>query len=141
MNSFRARWSVLGQAASGQDTGTVSPCNGDSGGPLVVNGRIAGVVSWGVTDCVESGAYSVYAKTAAYAGEVNPRIDDANLNFDDKADLFARLSSGEGFNYYSRGTSLGDRESVGDWQGINLVRQADVNRDYYQDYVYRTTAA
>ncbi|WP_405631687.1 trypsin-like serine protease [Streptomyces sp. NBC_01174] len=129
-----------GQAASGQDAGTVSPCNGDSGGPLVVNGRIAGVVSWGVTDCVESGAYSVYAKTAAYAGEVNPRIDDANLNFDDKADLFARLSSGEGFNYYSRGTSLGDRESVGDWQGINLVRQADVNRDYYQDYVYRTTA-
>ncbi|MCX4412128.1 trypsin-like serine protease [[Kitasatospora] papulosa] len=129
-----------GQPASGQDTGTVSPCNGDSGGPLVVNGRIAGVVSWGVTDCVESGAYSVYAKTATFAGEVNPRVDDANLNFDDKADLFARASNGEGFNYYSRGTSLGDRESVGDWQGIDLVRQADVNRDFYQDYVYRNTA-
>ncbi|MER5552326.1 trypsin-like serine protease [Streptomyces sp. NPDC002793] len=129
-----------GQAASGQDTGTVSPCNGDSGGPLVVNGRIAGVVSWGVTDCVASGAYGVYAKTATFAGEVNPRIDDANLNFDDKADLFARASTGEGFNYYSRGTSVGDRESVGDWQGINLVRQADVNRDFYQDYVYRTTS-
>ncbi|MEU9357788.1 trypsin-like serine protease [Streptomyces sp. NPDC048301] len=128
-----------GQPASGQDAGTVSPCNGDSGGPLVVNGRIAGVVSWGVTDCVESGAYGVYAKTAAFAGEVNPRIDDANLNFDDKADLFARLSTGEGFDYYSRGTSLGNRQSVGDWSGIDLVRQADVNRDYYQDYVYRTT--
>ncbi|MFD9501331.1 trypsin-like serine protease [Streptomyces sp. NPDC060035] len=129
-----------GQPASGQDAGTVSPCNGDSGGPLVVNGRIAGVVSWGQTDCVAAGAYGVYAKTATFAGLVNPRIDDANLNFDDKADLFARASSGEGFNYYSRGTSLGNRESVGDWQGINLVRQADVNRDFYQDYVYRTTA-
>ena len=50
------------------------------------------------------------------------------------------MSTGEGFNYYSRGTSLGDRESVGDWQGIDLVRQADVNRDYYQDYVYRNSA-
>ncbi|MFD6278626.1 trypsin-like serine protease [Streptomyces sp. NPDC060209] len=129
-----------GEPASGQDAGTVSPCNGDSGGPLVVNGRIAGVVSWGVTDCVESGAYGVYAKTAAFAGEVNPRVDDANLNFDDKADLFARMSSGEGFDYYSQGTSLGGRDSVGDWSGIDLMRQADVNRDDYQDYVYRTAA-
>ncbi|MGC5344303.1 trypsin-like serine protease [Streptomyces sp. DT171] len=129
-----------GTPASGQDTGTVSPCNGDSGGPLVVNGRIAGVVSWGTKDCVASGAYGVYAKTATYAGLINPRVDDANLNFDDKADLFVRAANGEGFNYYSRGTSIGDRESIGDWQGIDLVRQADVNRDFYQDYVYRTTA-
>ncbi|MFE6041749.1 trypsin-like serine protease [Streptomyces sp. NPDC056452] len=129
-----------GTPASGQDAGTVSPCNGDSGGPLVVNGRIAGVVSWGTIDCVAAGAYGVYAKTATFAGLVNPRIDDANLNFDDKADLFARASTGEGFNYYSRGTSVGSRESVGNWEGINLVRQADVNRDFFQDYVYRTTA-
>ena len=129
-----------GEPASGQDAGTVSPCNGDSGGPLVVNGRIAGVVSWGRVDCVASGAYGVYAKTATFAGLVNPRIDDANLNFDDKADLFARASTGEGFNYYSRGTSLGNRQSVGDWRGLNLVRQADLNRDYFQDYVYRNTA-
>ncbi|UUN29201.1 trypsin-like serine protease [Streptomyces sp. FIT100] len=127
-----------GNPASGQDSGTISPCNGDSGGPLVVNGRIAGVVSWGVQDCVATGARSVFAKTSTFAGLINPRIDDANVNFDDKADLFTRASTGEGFAYMSRGTSLGDRVSLGDWRGINLVRQADLNRDYYQDFVFRT---
>ncbi|MGW2557975.1 trypsin-like serine protease [Streptomyces sp. NPDC001514] len=128
-----------GNPASGQDAGTVSPCNGDSGGPLVVNGRVAGIVSWGVQDCVATGARSVFAKTSTFAGLINPRVDDANLNFDDKADLFARASTGEGFAYHSRGTSLGDRRSVGDWTGINVVRQADLNRDDAQDLVYRTT--
>ncbi|MGV9348198.1 trypsin-like serine protease [Streptomyces spiralis] len=131
-----------GNPATGQDAGTVSPCNGDSGGPLVVNGRIAGVVSWGVTDCVESGAYSVYAKTRSYVGPVNARIDDADLDFDGLADLFARRTSdGEGYEYYSLGDKwpyLGNRFSIGDWSGLSLVRQADLNRDFYQDYLYRT---
>ncbi|MET9801186.1 trypsin-like serine protease [Streptomyces sp. NPDC006368] len=127
-----------GNPASGEDTGTVSPCNGDSGGPLVVNGRIAGVVSWGVRDCVATGAYAVFAKTSAFTGLINPRVDDANPTFDDKADLFARSSTGEAFIYASRGTSLGSRETMGDWTGINLVRQSDLNRDDAQDYVLRT---
>ncbi|WP_406863142.1 trypsin-like serine protease [Streptomyces sp. HUAS MG47] len=128
-----------GNAASGEDSGTVSPCNGDSGGPLVVNGRIAGVVSWGVRDCVATGARSVFAKTATYAGPINHRIDDANLNFDDKADLFARDSAGEGWGYHSTGTSLTNRESWGDWRDANLVRQTDLNRDDAQDLLYRKT--
>ncbi|XP_054152948.1 trypsin alpha-3-like [Oppia nitens] len=28
-----------------------SGCNGDSGGPLVVNGKLAGIVSWGIRNC------------------------------------------------------------------------------------------
>ncbi|WP_432134107.1 trypsin-like serine protease [Streptomyces sp. bgisy154] len=128
-----------GDPATGQDAGTVSPCNGDSGGPLVVNGRIAGVVSWGVEDCVESGAYSVYAKTRSYVGAINERVDDTDLNFDGLADLFARTSGGEAFEYYARpGATLGNRYSLGDWSGVNLVRQADLNRDTYQDYLIRT---
>ncbi|WP_306191894.1 trypsin-like serine protease [Streptomyces sp. MK5] len=131
-----------GNPATGQDAGTVSPCNGDSGGPLVVGGRIAGVVSWGVQDCVETGAYSVYAKTRSYVGAVNARIDDADLDFDGLADLFARRSSGGGaYEYYSLGDKwpyLGNRYSIGDWSGLSLVRQADLNRDFYQDYLYRT---
>ncbi|MFE2110938.1 serine protease [Kitasatospora sp. NPDC059463] len=43
----------------------ISACKGDSGGPLVQNGRLIGIVSWGVTTC--SGAYpSVYTNTGAY---------------------------------------------------------------------------
>ncbi|MEU0270480.1 trypsin-like serine protease [Streptomyces sp. NPDC006307] len=128
-----------GEPASGQDAGTVSPCNGDSGGPLVVNGRIAGVVSWGVEDCVESGAYGVYAKTSTYTGRINPRIDDTDLNFDGRADLLARTSGGELFEYYSRGTTVGGRASLGDWSGTNLIRQADLQRDNYAEFIVRTT--
>ncbi|MFE5397168.1 trypsin-like serine protease [Streptomyces sp. NPDC056568] len=131
-----------GNPASGQDAGTVSPCNGDSGGPLVVNGRIAGVVSWGVKDCVASGAYGVYAKTRTYVGDINARVDDSDLDFDGLADLFVRTPGGEAYEYYSRGDRapyLGDRIGLGDWGGVNLVRQADLDRDSYQDYLYRTT--
>ncbi|MFR9797032.1 trypsin-like serine protease [Streptomyces sp. MS06] len=129
-----------GEPATGADAGTVSPCNGDSGGPLVVNGRIAGVVSWGVEDCVQSGAYSVFAKTRSYVGAINPRIDDTDLNFDGLADLFARTSGGDAYEYYARpGKTLGDRFSLGDWSGATLVRQADLNRDFYQDYLVRTS--
>ena len=131
-----------GDAASGQDAGTVSPCNGDSGGPLVVNGRIAGVVSWGVEDCVASGAYAVYAKVGSYVGEVNSRVDDTDLDFDGLADLFARTPGGEAYEYYSLGDSwpyLDNRASLGDWGGVSLVRQGDLDRDFYQDYVYRAS--
>ncbi|MFC9464089.1 trypsin-like serine protease [Streptomyces coelicoflavus] len=131
-----------GTPASGQDAGTVSPCNGDSGGPLVVNGRIAGVVSWGVEDCVASGAYGVYAKVGSYVGEVNSRVDDTDLDFDGLADLFARTPGGDAYEYYSLGNSwpyLDNRLSLGDWGGVSLVRQGDLDRDFYQDYVYRAS--
>ncbi|MFB7090596.1 trypsin-like serine protease [Streptomyces sp. NPDC056296] len=130
-----------GDPASGQDAGTVSPCNGDSGGPLVVNGRIAGVVSWGVKDCVASGAYGVYAKTRSYVGEVNARVDDTDLDFDGLADLFVRTPGGKAYEYYSLGNRrpyLGGRVELGDWSGLSLVRQADLDRDFRQDYLYRT---
>ncbi|MEV6653039.1 trypsin-like serine protease [Streptomyces sp. NPDC051219] len=128
-----------GNPASGADAGTVSPCNGDSGGPLIVNGRIAGVVSWGAVDCVEKGARSVYAKMSAFSVPVTRVLNDANLTDDNKADLFARKSAGAAYIYTSRGTSLGSPEAIGDWSGVNLVRQTDFNRDSNQDLVYRMT--
>jgi hypothetical protein len=45
-----------------------------------------------------------------------------------------------GYELDSKGTSLATRQSLGDWSGVNLVRSADLNRDGFQDYVYRTTA-
>ncbi len=128
-----------GTPGTGSDTGTTAACNGDSGGPLVVGGRVVGVVSWGVQDCVASGSYSVFTRVGAYVGTVEPRIDDTDMSGDGRADLFARSSSGTGYEYDSRGTSYGPRQSLGDWTGVNLVRQADLNRDGYQDLLVRST--
>ncbi|MER5830972.1 trypsin-like serine protease [Streptomyces sp. NPDC002130] len=130
-----------GKPASGSDTGTVSACNGDSGGPLVVNNRIVGVVSWGVTDCVAKGAYSVFAKVSSYVGAAYPRLDDTNVNGDHKADLWVRnASTTTGYSKNSNGTSFAARESWGDWNGVNVVLQTDLDRDGYQDLVYRASS-
>ncbi|MEU2425359.1 trypsin-like serine protease [Streptomyces sp. NPDC007851] len=131
-----------GNAATGSDTGTTSACNGDSGGPLVVGGRIVGVVSWGVENCVAKGAYSVFSKVSTYVGAAYAQIADSNLSYTDgKADLFARKSSTKtGYELDSKGTSLASRISWGDWSGVNLILQADLNRDGFQDLVYRVSS-
>ncbi|MER5884132.1 trypsin-like serine protease [Streptomyces sp. NPDC001941] len=127
-----------GEAATGSDTGTVTPCHGDTGGPLVIGGRIAGIVSWSEKDCSTSGARGVFTKTSTFTGLINPRVDDTNLNYDDKADLFARGSDGNAYAYLSRGTSLGSRAELGDWGGANVVRQTDLNLDDDVDLLFRT---
>ncbi|MFJ5733822.1 trypsin-like serine protease [Streptomyces paradoxus] len=130
-----------GTPATGSDTGTVSACNGDSGGPLVVNNRIVGVVSWGVTDCVAKGAYSVFAKVSSYVGAAYPRLDDTNISGDHKADLWVRNASTKtGYSKDSNGTSFAARESWGNWDGVNVVLQTDLDRDGYQDLVYRRSS-
>jgi secreted trypsin-like serine protease len=130
-----------GKPATGSDTGTVSACNGDSGGPLVVNNRIVGVVSWGVTDCVAKGAYSVFAKVSSYVGAAYPRLDDTNISGDHKADLWVRNASTKtGYSKNSNGTSFAARESWGNWDGVNVVLQTDLDRDGYQDLVYRVSS-
>ncbi|MFF8940179.1 trypsin-like serine protease [Streptomyces paradoxus] len=130
-----------GKPATGSDTGTVSACNGDSGGPLVVNNRIVGVVSWGVTDCVAQGAYSVFAKVSSYVGAAYPRLDDTNISGDHKADLWVRNASTKtGYSKDSNGTSFAARESWGNWDGVNVVLQTDLDRDGYQDLVYRRSS-
>ncbi|MFB7497129.1 trypsin-like serine protease [Streptomyces sp. NPDC056161] len=128
-----------GTPATGSDTGTTTACNGDSGGPLVVGGRIVGVVSWGVTDCVAKGAYSVFSKVGTYVGAAYAQLDDANLSYTDgKADVWMRAASTRtGYEKDSTGTSLGARQSWGNWDGVNLVRQTDLDRDGVQDLVVR----
>ncbi|MGW0708890.1 trypsin-like serine protease [Streptomyces sp. NPDC002643] len=130
-----------GKPAGGTDATTTASCNGDSGGPLVVNGKIIGVVSWGVTDCVAKGAYPVFAKVSKYVGAAYPRVDDTSISRDGWADVFLReKSTGTGYVRDSKGSSLASRESLnsyGSWKGYNLVQQTDLNRDGYQDYVLR----
>ncbi|MGW3131351.1 trypsin-like serine protease [Streptomyces sp. NPDC001123] len=140
-----------GKPATGSDTGSTATCNGDSGGPLVVGGRIVGVVSWGVTangvDCVVKGSYSVFTKVSTYVGAAYAQITDTNLSQfhrlnDGKADLFARKSSTKvGYELDSKGTSLASRFSWGDFSGVNVILQADLDRDGYQDLVYRLASS
>ncbi|WP_033285393.1 trypsin-like serine protease [Streptomyces sp. NRRL F-525] len=147
---IKAHMICAGTPATGSDTGTTAICNGDSGGPLVVGGRIVGVVSWSgddgdattVNDCVVEGTYGVFTKVSAYVGAAYAQVDDGNLSYsDNKADVYARKSSNKvGYELDSRGTSLATRVSLGDWGGVNLVRSADLNRDGYQDWIYRTAA-
>jgi secreted trypsin-like serine protease len=130
-----------GTPATGSDTGTTTACNGDSGGPLIVGGRIVGVVSWGVQDCVAQGAYSVFSKVSTYVGAAYPRVDDTNLSRDHKADLWVRNSSTKtGYEKDSTGTSFAARQSWGNWDGVNVVLQTDLNRDGVQDLVVRDSA-
>jgi secreted trypsin-like serine protease len=147
---IKAHMVCAGTPATGSDTGTTAICNGDSGGPLIVGGRIVGVVSWSgddgdattVNDCVVEGTYGVFTKVSAYVGAAYAQVDDGNLSYsDNKADIYARKSSTKvGYELDSKGTSLATRISLGDWGGVNLVRSADLNRDGYQDWIYRTTA-
>jgi len=143
---FVAGRMVCAGTQSGSDTGTSAACNGDSGGPLVVGGRLAGVVSWGVKDCVENGYYSVFTKVSFYVSSAYHQIDDTNLSTfngkaDGKADIFVRESSTKtGYEKDSSGSSFGARASWGNWGGANLVLQTDLNRDGYQDLIYRASS-
>ena len=133
---------ICAGSQSGSDTGTKAACNGDSGGPLVVNNRIVGVVSWGVANCVKKGYYSVFSKVSTYVGAAYANVDDANLSHTDgKADLFVRSSSTkEAYEKDSTGSAFGARQSLGSYDGVNVVLQTDLNRDGYQDMVVRQSS-
>ncbi|MFI5729355.1 S1 family peptidase [Kribbella sp. NPDC051587] len=66
-------YSAAGEICAGYKDGGKDSCQGDSGGPLVLNGRLFGVVSWGI-GCAEAGHPGVYAEVATYATELQDQI-------------------------------------------------------------------
>ncbi|MFI0898036.1 trypsin-like serine protease [Streptomyces sp. NPDC020983] len=128
-----------GTASTGGDAGTTAACFGDSGGPLVAAGRIIGVASWVVGNCVIEGFYSVYSRVSALAGGILPHMDDANLSGDDRADLLAVDSSGNGWLYAGRGGSVAPRQAWGSYPDTTLVRQSDLDVDGREDLLTRSS--
>ncbi|MFJ6633316.1 trypsin-like serine protease [Streptomyces sp. NPDC091376] len=129
-----------GAAPTGDDATTETTCNGDSGGPLVVGGKLVGIVSWGDVDCSAAGKYGVYAKVSTYSAPVQARVDDANWNNDHTADVLARRTSDNTlFGWTSKVTSFARTLNHGNFAGVNLMVQGDLNRDDWEDLVYRAS--
>lgn len=71
-NNCNSVYSVYGgvtdrMICAGFQAGGRDACQGDSGGPLVANGKLIGLVSWGI-GCAQAGYPGVYARVAAARG-------------------------------------------------------------------------
>ncbi|MER8068837.1 trypsin-like serine protease [Streptomyces sp. NPDC094034] len=130
-----------GTPATGADAGTKATCSGDSGGPLIVGGKVIGIVSWGVEGCTAKGAYSVFTKVSPYTWAAEPRINDTDYNYDGRADLVVRTSSGNLSVQTSKGTSLNSPTTFGSgWQSLSWALQTDIDRDGGWDLLLRDKA-
>ena len=134
------RMFCAGLPATGQEADSVTPCTGDEGGPLVMNGRLIGVYSGGTgSGCTAKGNQAVFTKVSAFMGDLTARINDTSLNGDALADLFAMTPNGRQYEYDSTGSGLKPRSQ---WPTLtkpySRYRQVDLDRDGFQDYVYRT---
>ncbi|MER5464073.1 trypsin-like serine protease [Streptomyces sp. NPDC002668] len=129
-----------GAPPTGSDATSETACNGDSGGPLVAGGKLVGLVSWGDVNCSAAGKYTVYAKVSTYSAQIQSRADDTNWNNDHTADLLARRASDSTlFGWTSKVTGLTRTFNHGNFGGINLMAQNDLNRDDFGDMLYRVS--
>ncbi|NBM20697.1 serine protease [Streptomyces sp. GC420] len=59
---------------AGYSSGGVDTCQGDSGGPLVINGKLAGITSWGY-GCADADYPGIYTKLTTFSSLVTTQIN------------------------------------------------------------------
>ncbi|MFJ5988381.1 S1 family serine peptidase [Lentzea sp. NPDC092896] len=65
-----ARYDAQSMFCAGYPDGGIDACVDDSGGPFVVDGRLAGIVSWGI-GCARPNAPGVYTRVTTYLSGVS----------------------------------------------------------------------
>lgn len=71
-----ARYDAEAMFCAGYPDGGIDACVDDSGGPFVVDGRLVGLVSWGI-GCARPNAPGVYTRVATYLSGVQPAMGSA----------------------------------------------------------------
>lgn len=65
----QGKFDARSMVCAGEEKGGKDACQGDSGGPMVVEGRLAGLASWG-TGCAEAAHPGVYTRIGAVSDAV-----------------------------------------------------------------------
>ncbi|MEV6521250.1 serine protease [Longispora sp. NPDC051575] len=72
-DAYGRRYLKAKMVCAGYPEGGVDTCQGDSGGPFVINGKLAGVVSWG-DGCADPGVPGIYTRLTSYSGWISNNL-------------------------------------------------------------------
>ncbi|WP_432015165.1 S1 family peptidase [Streptomyces cucumeris] len=73
-SSYGSDYLASDMVCAGYTQGGVDTCQGDSGGPLVINGKLAGITSWG-EGCALAGYPGIYSRLTTFSSLVSAQVN------------------------------------------------------------------
>ncbi|MEU4897034.1 serine protease [Streptomyces sp. NPDC044780] len=73
-SSYGSDYIASDMVCAGYTQGGVDTCQGDSGGPLIINGKLAGITSWG-NGCALAGYPGVYTRLTTFSSLVSAQVN------------------------------------------------------------------